>query len=46
MGAETKIKDIGLGQFELPLLFYILIALALPCDVPTSVARNYSHAKL
>jgi hypothetical protein len=30
MGGETRIKDIARGQFELPLLFYILIALALP----------------
>ena len=30
MGGETKIKHIALGQCELPLLFYILIALALP----------------
>ncbi len=30
MGSETKVKDIALGQFELPLLFYTLIALALP----------------
>jgi hypothetical protein len=30
MGGETRIKDMALGQFELPLLFYILIALALP----------------
>jgi hypothetical protein len=30
MGGETKIRNIALGQFELPLLFYILIALALP----------------
>jgi hypothetical protein len=29
-GGETKVKDIALGQFELPLLFYTLIALALP----------------
>ena len=29
-GRQTKIKNIALGQFELPLLFYILIALALP----------------
>jgi hypothetical protein len=27
---EPRIKDIASGQFELPLLFYILIALALP----------------
>jgi hypothetical protein len=30
MGGEARIKDIASGQFELPLLFYILIALALP----------------
>jgi hypothetical protein len=30
MSGETKIKDIALGLFELPLLFYVLIALALP----------------
>lgn len=30
VGGETKTKNIALGQFELPLLFYILIALALP----------------
>jgi len=30
MGGETKIKNNSWGQFELPLLFYILIALALP----------------
>jgi hypothetical protein len=30
MGGETRSKDIARGQFELPLLFYILIALALP----------------
>jgi hypothetical protein len=30
MGREARIKDIASGQFELPLLFYILIALALP----------------
>jgi hypothetical protein len=29
-GGEARIKDIASGQFELPLLFYILIALALP----------------
>jgi hypothetical protein len=29
-GGEARIKDITSGQFELPLLFYILIALALP----------------
>jgi hypothetical protein len=30
MGGETKTKGIALGLFELPFLFYILIALALP----------------
>src|SRR5260370_20906845 len=30
MGGEARMKDIASGQFELPLLFYILIALALP----------------
>ena len=30
MSGETKIKDIALSQFALPLLFYILIALTLP----------------
>jgi hypothetical protein len=30
MSGETKIKNVALSQFELPLLFYILIALALP----------------
>jgi hypothetical protein len=36
MGGETRIKDIALGQFELPLLFYTLIALRCRCDMPTS----------
>ena len=30
VGGETKIPEMGLGQLELPLLFYALIALALP----------------
>jgi hypothetical protein len=30
LGGEASTKDIASGQFELPLLFYILIALALP----------------
>jgi len=30
MGGEARIKDIASGHFELPLLFYILIAPALP----------------
>jgi hypothetical protein len=29
-GRRGRVKDIAAGQFELPLLFYILIALALP----------------
>jgi hypothetical protein len=29
-GGEARIKDIAPAQFELPLLFYFLIALALP----------------
>ena len=36
MGGETKVKDVALGQFELPLLFYTLIALALPLRHATS----------
>ncbi|OPY96320.1 hypothetical protein A5906_03385 [Bradyrhizobium sacchari] len=30
LSGETKIRDIALGEFELPVLFYALIALALP----------------
>src|SRR5437868_11580734 len=30
VSGETKIPDIALGEFELPVLFYALIALALP----------------
>ena len=30
VGGETKSPDIALGEFELPVLFYALIALALP----------------
>jgi hypothetical protein len=30
VSGETKSRDIALGEFELPVLFYALIALALP----------------